>query len=67
MVTFFGGADVSGIRIVVDPHMETPAKWSSNAQVVLEKPTYKKMMEIRDMVTNDELGDSTVLRGYPTV
>ena len=54
------GTDVSGVEVevVVDPHMETPAKWSANAQIILQKPTYKKMMEIRDMVTNDELGDN---------
>ncbi len=52
------GTDVSGIEVVINPHMETPAKWSANAQIILEKPTYKKMMEIRDMVTNDELGDN---------
>jgi hypothetical protein len=52
------GTDVSGIEVVIESHMETPAKWSSNARIVMEKPVYKKMMEIRDMVTNDELGDN---------
>jgi len=51
-------SDLSGVDVDVNPHMETPAKWSSNAQIILQKPTYKKMMEIRDMVTNDELGDN---------
>jgi hypothetical protein len=37
-------------------HPEASAQTSANAQIIIHKPEYKTMLDVRNLVTNDELG-----------
>ena len=61
--------DLSGnVQVIINPdmsgacsppdyiHPNTSAQTSANAQIVINKPQYKTMLDVRNLVTNDELG-----------